>query len=81
MLHSINVVRFYRELLAADRRQYPMRPPDSPDVAVRCENELARQSWGGMMIVTIANVADFEQFLRTFSNEGVEKRREHGISR
>lgn len=30
------------------------------------------------MIVTIANVTDFDQFLRTFSNEGVEKRREHG---
>lgn len=30
------------------------------------------------MIVTIANVADFAQFLRTFSGEGVEKRREHG---
>ena len=30
------------------------------------------------MIVTIANVTDFEQFLRTFSNEGAEKRREHG---
>jgi hypothetical protein len=30
------------------------------------------------MIVTISNVTDFDQFLRTFSNEGVEKRREHG---
>lgn len=30
------------------------------------------------MIVTIAKVTDFDQFLRTFSNEGVEKRREHG---
>lgn len=30
------------------------------------------------MIVTIAKVADFEQFLRAFSNEGIEKRREHG---
>jgi hypothetical protein len=30
------------------------------------------------MIVTIANIADFERFLRTFSNEGVEKRFEHG---
>ncbi|MDH5821734.1 hypothetical protein QFW77_01825 [Luteimonas sp. RD2P54] len=30
------------------------------------------------MIVTIAHVADFDQFLRTFSNEGVAKRREHG---
>jgi hypothetical protein len=30
------------------------------------------------MIVTISSVADFDQFLRTFSTEGVEKRREHG---
>ena len=30
------------------------------------------------MIVTIAYVTDFDQFLRTFSNEGVAKRREHG---
>lgn len=30
------------------------------------------------MIVTIAKVADFDQFLRTFSNEGVAKRKEHG---
>lgn len=30
------------------------------------------------MIVTISNVANFDQFLRTFSTEGVEKRREHG---
>jgi hypothetical protein len=30
------------------------------------------------MIVTIAKVADFDQFLRTFSNEGVVKRKEHG---
>lgn len=30
------------------------------------------------MIVTIAKVADFDQFMRTFSNEGVAKRREHG---
>ncbi|GAB3019483.1 antibiotic biosynthesis monooxygenase [Bowmanella dokdonensis] len=30
------------------------------------------------MIVTLAYVTDFDQFLRTFSNEGVEKRREHG---
>lgn len=30
------------------------------------------------MIVTIAKVADFGQFLRTFSTIGVEKRREHG---
>lgn len=30
------------------------------------------------MIVTIANVENFDQFLRTFSREGVEKRREHG---
>ena len=30
------------------------------------------------MIVTVANVADFEQFLHTFATKGVEKRREHG---
>jgi hypothetical protein len=30
------------------------------------------------MIVTIANVADFDQFMKTFSTTGVEKRREHG---
>ncbi|MFF0988707.1 antibiotic biosynthesis monooxygenase [Kocuria nitroreducens] len=30
------------------------------------------------MIVTIAKVADFDQFLRTFSTIGVEKRKEHG---
>jgi quinol monooxygenase YgiN len=30
------------------------------------------------MIVTISSVADFDHFLRTFSTEGVEKRREHG---
>lgn len=30
------------------------------------------------MIVTIANVADFDRFMRTFSTEGLEKRREHG---
>ena len=30
------------------------------------------------MIVTIAKVADFDQFLKTFSTIGVEKRREHG---
>lgn len=30
------------------------------------------------MIVTIAKVADFDQFLKTFSTKGVEKRREHG---
>lgn len=30
------------------------------------------------MIATIAHVADFDQFLRTFSTQGVEKRSEHG---
>jgi quinol monooxygenase YgiN len=30
------------------------------------------------MIVTIAEVADFDQFLKTFSTTGVEKRKEHG---
>jgi hypothetical protein len=29
------------------------------------------------MIVTIAKVADFDQFLKTFSTKGAEKRREH----
>lgn len=29
------------------------------------------------MIVTIAKVADFDQFLRTFSTKGAEKRKEH----
>lgn len=30
------------------------------------------------MIATIANVADFDQFLKTFSTRGVDKRREYG---
>jgi len=30
------------------------------------------------MIVTVAHVIDFEQFLRTFSSKGATKRREHG---
>jgi quinol monooxygenase YgiN len=30
------------------------------------------------VIVTIAKVADFDQFLKTFSTKGVEKRKEHG---
>ena len=30
------------------------------------------------MIVTIVQVADFDQFLKTFSTKGVEKRKEHG---
>ena len=30
------------------------------------------------MIVTIAKVADFDQFMTTFSTKGVEKRRQHG---
>ena len=30
------------------------------------------------MIVTIAKVADFDQFLKTFSTKGVEKRKQHG---
>lgn len=29
------------------------------------------------MIVTIAKVADFDQFLKTFSTRGVEKRKEY----
>ncbi len=32
------------------------------------------------MIVTVAKVADFDQFLKTFSTKGVEKRREHGCN-
>ena len=30
------------------------------------------------MIVTIAKVADFDQFLKTFSTKGAEKRKQHG---
>ena len=30
------------------------------------------------MIVTIAKVSDFDQFLETFSTKGAEKRKEHG---
>jgi hypothetical protein len=30
------------------------------------------------VIVTIAKVADFEQFLKTFSTKGAEKRKQHG---
>ena len=33
------------------------------------------------MIVTIAKVADFDQFLKTFSTKGAEKRKEHGCKR
>jgi hypothetical protein len=33
------------------------------------------------VIVTIAKVADFDQFLKTFSTRGAEKRREHGSKR
>ncbi len=32
------------------------------------------------MILTIANVADFDQFLRTFSTKGAEKRKQHGCA-
>jgi quinol monooxygenase YgiN len=32
------------------------------------------------MIVTIAKVADFDQFLKTFSTRGAEKRKQHGCS-
>lgn len=35
---------------------------------------------GGHVIVTLAKVADFEQFLRTFSTKGAEKRRQHGCT-
>jgi hypothetical protein len=30
------------------------------------------------MFVTIAKVADFDQFLKTFSTKGAEKRKQHG---
>jgi quinol monooxygenase YgiN len=30
------------------------------------------------VIVTIAKIADFDQFLTTFSTKGVEKRKQHG---
>jgi hypothetical protein len=30
------------------------------------------------MILTIARVSDFDQFLKAFSTKGVEKRKEHG---
>jgi quinol monooxygenase YgiN len=33
------------------------------------------------MIVTIAKVADFGQFLKTFSTKGAAKRKEHGCKR
>jgi quinol monooxygenase YgiN len=39
---------------------------------------LFRLAQGGDVIVTIAKVADFDQFLKTFSTTGVAKRREHG---
>jgi quinol monooxygenase YgiN len=39
-----------------------------------CKGSLA----GGDVIVTIAQVANFDQFLKTFSTKGAEKRREHG---
>jgi quinol monooxygenase YgiN len=32
------------------------------------------------MIVTIAKVADFDQFLKTFSTKGAQKRKEHGCT-
>jgi hypothetical protein len=32
------------------------------------------------MIVTIARVTDFDQFLETFSTRGVEKRKQHGCA-
>lgn len=32
------------------------------------------------MIVTIAKVADFDQFLKTFSTKGAEKRKQHGCT-
>jgi quinol monooxygenase YgiN len=35
---------------------------------------------GGDMIVTIARVADFDQFLKAFSTVGAEKRKQHGCT-
>ncbi|MDP8949816.1 MAG: hypothetical protein M3N00_06175 [Actinomycetota bacterium] len=32
------------------------------------------------MIVTVAKVADFNQFLKTFSTKGAEKREQHGCA-
>jgi len=32
------------------------------------------------MIVTIAKVADFDQFLKTFSTTGAQKRKQHGCT-
>ena len=32
------------------------------------------------MIVTVAKIADFDQFMKTFSTRGAEKRREHGCT-
>lgn len=32
------------------------------------------------MIVTVAKVTDFDQFLETFSTRGVEKREQHGCT-
>jgi hypothetical protein len=32
------------------------------------------------VIVTIAKVADFDQFLKTFSTKGAEKRKQHGCT-
>ncbi|RSM80051.1 hypothetical protein DMH04_31035 [Kibdelosporangium aridum] len=32
------------------------------------------------MIVTVAKIADMDQFLKTFSTKGVAKRREHGCT-
>ena len=37
-------------------------------------------SKGGDMIVTVAKVADFDQFLKTFSTKGAEKREQHGCT-
>jgi hypothetical protein len=54
-------------------------------LGLACEVGVASHSFGnsyteggGDMIVTIAKVADFDQFLKTFSTKGAEKRKEHG---
>ena len=77
-----------RKTLTTWRRHQPKTKPIAPfmlsstswtvSTYARTPTIPAMARPGGTMIGTIANVADFEQFLRTFSNEGVEKRREHG---
>jgi hypothetical protein len=51
-------------------------------LGLACEVDVASHTFGnssteggGDMIVTIAKVADFDQFLKTFSTKGAEKRK------